>query len=142
MRMWVPVGVAILTLVGSIDVAEARARMRLSLGRTLTLQRPIIPTPAPAATQAGSSGRIGYQPALTITPGQATVAAAATAVPLAISGDATAGAGLTARIVPSAVPPVPTSPSIREVRAVTPPCEARKRVGGVERGDAGFCLIN
>ena len=142
MRTWVAVGVACLTLVGSINVAEARARMRLSFGRTVAPQRPVMPAPAAAAAQTGSAGRIDYRPAITITPGQAAVAAAATTVPLATSGDAIAGAGLTARIEPSAVTSEPASPRIREVRAVAPPCEAGKRVGGVEREDAGFCLIN
>lgn len=142
MRTWVTAGVAFLTLIGSINVAEARGRMRLSFGRTAAPIRPVAPAPAVAAAQPGSAGRIGYQPAITVTPGQATVAAAATTVPLAISGEAPAGADQTARIVPSAAIPAPTPPRVREVRAVAPPCEAGRRVGGVEHEDAGFCLVN
>ena len=142
MRTWVAVGVACLALVGNINVAEARARMRLSFGRTVAPQRPVMPAPTAAAAQTGAAGRIGYRPAIAITPGQAAVAAAASTVPLATSGDATAGADLTARIEPSAVTPAPASPRIREVRAVAPPCEAGRRVGGVEHEDSGFCLIN
>ena len=142
MRTWVAVGVAFLAVVGSINVAEARARIRLSFGHTVAPQPPVMLAPAAATAQAGSAGRIGYRPAIFITPGQAAVAAAATKVPLATSGDATAGANPTVRIEPAAVIPAPASPRIREVRAVAPPCEAGKRVGGVEHEDAGFCLIN
>jgi hypothetical protein len=142
MRTVVAVGVASLALVGSINGAEARARIRLSFGRTVALQRPIMPAPAAAVAQTGSVGRISYRPAVTISPSQAAVAATATAMPLAISGDTTADVEPRAKIVPSVTTPSPVPPRVREVRTVAQPCEAGRRVGGVEHEDAGFCLIN
>lgn len=146
MRTVAAVGVAFLALMGCINVAEARARLRLSLGRMTAPQRLVTPapTPAPAAASApaGFSGRIGYRPAIAITSGQVAVAAAAPTVPLATSGDSTAGADRPATMAPSVVTPASTPPHIREVRAIAPPCESGKRVGGVEREDDGFCLVN
>ena len=144
MRTAVAVGVAFLALMGGINVAEARARLRLSLGRMTAPQRLVTPAPTPAAASApaGFSGRIGYRPAIAITSGQVAVAAAAPTVPLTTSGDSTAGADRPATMAPSVVTPAPTPPHIREVRAIAPPCESGKRVGGVEREDDGFCLVN
>lgn len=143
MRTWLAVGVAVLSLVGSIDAAEARARIRLPFGRTVAPQRPsMLPPTAALQVQAGSVSRIGYRPAIVITPGQAAVAAAATAAPIAAASDVAANAEPTPKLQRVTVPPTPPSPRIQEVRAVAPPCEAGKRVGGIDREDAGFCLIN
>lgn len=142
MRTSMAVGLAFLAMMGSVTMAEARARLRLSFGRTVATQRPVMPAPATAVVQRSSAGRIGDRPAITITPGHASIAAAASTIPLVTSGDATADTDLRARIEPSAVTLAPASPRIREVRAIAPPCESGKRVGGVEHEDAGFCLIN
>jgi hypothetical protein len=142
MRTWVAVGAAFLAFVGSSDVTEARARIRLPFGRTVTPKWSAMPAPAAAAAQTGSVGRVGYQPAIFFTPGQTAVGAAATTVPLATSANAAAGADLIARTGPSVMAPSPTTPRVHQVRAVAPPCESGKRVGGIDREDAGFCLIN
>jgi hypothetical protein len=143
MRTWLAVGAGVLSLVGSIDAAEARARIRLPLGRTVALQRPSMPAPTTALpVQTGSVSRVGYRPAIVITPGQAAVAAAATAAPIAAASDVAANAEPTPKLQRVTAPPAPPSPRIQEVRAVAPPCGAGKRVGGIDREDAGFCLIN
>lgn len=137
MRRWVAVGVAFLTLVTNIDHSEACARMRLPIGRTVASRRPSMP--APSIAQTGSAGRIGDQPANTVTPGRATM----TMMPLAASGHAIADADPTARIGRPAVPLTPALPRIiREVRAVAPACGAGKRVRGLEHKDAGLCSFS
>lgn len=143
MRTWLAVGAAVLALAGSIDAAEARARIRLPFGRMVAPQRPLMPAPtATSPAQASSVGRVGYRPAVVITPDQAAVAAAATAAPIAAASDVSASAEPSPKLRRDTVPPAPPSLRIQEVRAVAPSCEAGKRVGGIDREDAGFCLIN
>jgi len=143
MRTWLAVGAVVLALVGSIDDAEARARIRLPFGRTVALQRPLMPAATAASpVQTGTVSRVGYRPAIVVTPGQAAVAAAATAAPIAATSDVAAGAEPTQKLQRVAASPAPPSLRIQEVRAVAPPCEAGKRVGGIDREDTGFCLIN
>lgn len=142
MRTWLAVGAAVLSLVGSIEAAEARARIRLPFGRTVAPQRPLMPAPTAASpVQTGSVSRVGYRPAIVITPGQAAVAAAATAAPITAASDVAANAEPTPKLQRVTAPPAPLSPRIQDARAVAPPCEAGKRVGGIDREDAGFCLI-
>src|SRR4051795_7014760 len=93
MRTWLAVGAAVLALAGSIDAAEARARIRLPIGRAVAPQRPLMPASTAASpAQTGSVGRVGYRPAIVVTPDQAAVAAAATAAPIAAASDVSASA--------------------------------------------------
>lgn len=143
MRTWLAVGAAVLSLAGSINAAEARTRIRMPFGRTVTPQRPLMPVPlATSPVQTGSVSRVDYRPAIIITPGQAAVAAAATAAPIAAASGVAAGAEPTSKLQQVTAPPALPSRRIQEVRAIAPPCETSKRVGGIEREDAGFCLVN
>lgn len=143
MRTWLAVGAAVLSLAGSINAAEARARIRMPFGRTVAPQRPLMPAPVAASpVQTGSVSRVGYRPAIVITPGRAAVAAAATAAPIAAASDVAAGAEPTPKLHQVTAPPALPSRRIQEVRAIAPPCETGKRLGGIDREDARFCLIN
>ncbi len=141
MRTWLAVCAAILSLAGSINTAEARARIRMPFGRTVAPQRPLMPAPTAASlVQTRSVSWVGYQPAIVITPGQAAVAAAAAVAPIAAASNVASNAEPKLQRVTAA--PAPPALRIQEVRAVAPPCEVGKRIGGIDREDAGFCLIN
>ncbi|MEE7462173.1 hypothetical protein MFUR16E_13175 [Methylobacterium fujisawaense] len=140
MRAWLVAGVAFSTLVGSIDTVEARGRGRLFFGRSSTAQRPASP-PSVAATDTAPSGRAGYRPIIAIAP--APIAAAVPAAAAAAVANTPAEAREPElRPQPTLLRPPPETPRVQAVRAVAPSCETGRRVGGVDRAEAGFCLIN
>jgi hypothetical protein len=142
MRAWLALGAAVLTLAGGLDAAQARARVRVSTGRTVEPHRPAIPVPAAAAAPIGAPVRVGDPPAVAVTPVRAAPAGTAVAVPAVVAAEANAAAEAAPTPQRVNAPPVPATPRIREVRAMAPPCEAGRRVGGITREEAGFCLIN